>query len=82
MSHHPSLILSPMQVQENDILKVQTQEGKFQNNDYMITNDEGRVIRKGVIASNLSEFSLRIVGFRTGVYRFVMGQQQEKFVVL
>ncbi len=75
------LILSPMKVQENEILTVHSDTGSFQEKDYMITNEAGRIIRKGVIASNLTEFKLRIVGLQRGVYRLVMGQHQEKFIV-
>ncbi|MEI2747190.1 MAG: hypothetical protein V9E88_00340 [Ferruginibacter sp.] len=80
MSKRP-LVISPMQLQQNDVLTVYSPDGNFRDNDYMITNEEGRVIRKGSISANLSEFKLRIVGLKAGVYRLVMGQYQEKFIV-
>ena len=80
MSKRP-LVISPIQLQQNDVLTVYSPDGNFRDNDYMITNEEGRVIRKGSVSANLNEFKLRIVGLKAGVYRLVMGQHQEKFIV-
>ena len=80
MSKRP-LVISPIQLQQNDVLTVYSPDGNFRDHDYMITNEEGRVIRKGSVSANLSEFKLRIVGLKAGVYRLIMGQYQEKFIV-
>jgi hypothetical protein len=82
MASDRQLILFPMQLHQNDILTIQAVKGHFDESAYSITNEAGRIIRKGAVSSNLAEFKLRLVGLQAGVYRFVMGQQQEKFVVI
>ena len=78
--HH--FTLTPVKVLQNETLTVHTDTGQFPENGYVITNEDGRVIRKGSISSNLAEFKLRIVGLQSGVYKLVMGTHQEKFLVM
>ena len=82
MNRNQLLILSPTNVQQNDVLTIHTTTGTFHDTGYMIKNESGNIIRKGSIACNLFEFKLRIVGIQSGVYKFIMGDQQEIFQVL
>jgi hypothetical protein len=81
MLSNRNVILFPSRVHDNETLTVQSVSGFFRETAYTITNEAGKIIRKGAIASNLNEFKLRIVGLQAGVYRFVMGSDQENFVV-
>ena len=82
MNKNQLLILSPTHVQQNDVLTIHTTTGVFRDTGYIIKNESGNVIRKGSIACNLLEFKLRIVGIKSGVYKFIMGDQQEIFQVV
>ena len=76
------IILSPTHVEQNDILTIHTTAGAFRDTGYVIKNESGNIIRKGSIACNLFEFKLRIVGIQSGIYKFIMGDQQEIFKVV
>ncbi len=82
MNIHQQVILSPYQVELNEILTVRSAGNKFNEINYIITDETGRLIRKGAIANGSSEFKLCIVGFKTGVYRLAIGQEIEKFTVI
>ena len=82
MNSKPQVILSPNQVELNAILTVRSANNPFNEIDYIITDETGRLIRKGAIAKGLSEFKLCIVGFKTGDYRLTIGQAMEKFTVM
>jgi hypothetical protein len=82
MNCKPQVILSPSQVELNEILTIRSANDPFNEKDYIITDESGRLMRKGAIANGISEFKLCIVGFKTGVYRFTMGQVIEKFTVM
>jgi hypothetical protein len=82
MNIHQQVILSPYQVELNEILTVRSAGNKFNEINYIITDETGRLIRKGAIANGSSEFKLCIVGFKTGVYRLAIGQVIEKFTVI
>ena len=77
-----SMILSPRQVELNDILTIRSATEPFPEIHYMITDESGRLIRKGAITKGINEFKLCIVGFKTGVYRLSMGQTMEQFTVI
>ena len=81
MDNKQQVILSPNYVELNTILTVRSASDPFNDNDYIITDETGRLIRKGAIAKGISEFKLCIVGFKTGVYRLTIGQVIEKFTV-
>lgn len=76
------IYVSPAQVLLNTCLHVKTSSNSFPETEYRITDESGRVVRKGSVCERISEFSLSMVGIKTGVYRFIMGAVQEKFVVV
>jgi len=82
MNNNLKLLISPIQVPVNASLTIRTYDDYFPDNGYMITDELGRIIRKGAIAKGICEFSLSMVGLATGVYRITMGQVQERFTIL
>ena len=82
MNSNQSMILSPRQVELNEILTVRSATEPFHEIHYMITDETGRLIRKGAITSGINEFKLCIVGFKTGVHCLSMGQIMERFTVI
>jgi hypothetical protein len=82
MQKNPELTVTPVQVPQNATLTVRSGTANFPQPHYTITDENGRVIRKGSVNERISEFKLSMVGLTTGVYRFTMGQVQEKFVVI
>jgi hypothetical protein len=82
MNSNQQVILSPYQVELNSILTVRSANDPFNEMDYIITDESGRLIRKGAIAKGIIEFKLCIVGFKTGVYRLTIGHAIEKFTVM
>lgn len=81
MEKHPELTLTPAQVAQNETLTVRSGTNNFAQRNYTISDENGRVIRKGLVNEHISEFKLCMVGLATGVYRFTMGQVQQKFVI-
>ena len=82
MNSKPQVILSPSNVEPNAILTVRSANNPFNEINYIITDETGRLIRKGAIAKGLFEFKLCIVGFKTGDYRLTIGHAMEKFTVM
>ena len=82
MEKHPQLILSPAKVYRNDTLTVRSCTANFEQRQYIISDESGRVIRQGLVNEHISEFKLCMVGLATGVYQFTMGQVQERFVII
>ncbi len=82
MDSKQQVILSPSQVELNAILTVRSASNQFHDMDYVITDDAGKLIRKGAISKGINEFKLCIVGFKTGVYRLTIGHVIEKFTVM
>lgn len=76
------VFVSPAEVIKNTCLHVRTSSSHFPETEYRITDERGRVVRKGSVSKRISEFTLSMVGIDTGVYRFIMGAVQEKFVVV
>ena len=74
------LIVSPLQVPYNAIVTIRSAENTFPDNGYMITDQNGRTVRKGAIAKGMTEFCLSVVGMATGVYNLTVGQVQEQFI--
>ncbi len=81
MEQH-QLTVTPVQVPQNETLTVRSASTYFPQKQYTITDEQGKVIRKGSVNDRISEFKLSMVGIAVGVYRFTMGQVQEKFVVV
>lgn len=77
-----AIFVSPAQVLKNTCLHVKTSSPGFTETAYRITDENGRVVRKGTVSARISEFTLSMVGIKTGVYRFIMGTVQQKFVVV
>ncbi|HMJ47617.1 MAG TPA: hypothetical protein VK498_09815 [Ferruginibacter sp.] len=76
------LIVSPLQVPINATVTIRSSENSFPDNDYMITDEKGRTVRKGAISKGINEFCLSVVGMATGVYSLSVGQVQEQFTVM
>ncbi|RYY48930.1 MAG: hypothetical protein EOO06_08660 [Chitinophagaceae bacterium] len=76
------VFVSPAEVILNSCLHVRTSSSNFPEKEYRITDENGRIVRKGSVSERVSEFSLSMVGIKAGVYRFIMGAVQEKFVVV
>jgi hypothetical protein len=76
------VFVSPAEVVKNTCLHVKTSSPHFSEKEYRIMDENGRVVRKGSVNERVSEFTLSMVGIRAGVYRFIMGAVQEKFVVV
>jgi hypothetical protein len=82
MNNTAQVIVSPRQVELNEILTIRSANDPFDANGYVITDETGRLMRKGSIVQGISEFKLCIVGFKTGVYRLAIGHNIEKFTVM
>ena len=76
------VFVSPAEVMKNTSLHIKTASTHFPEKDYCITDERGRVVRKGSVNERVTEFTLSMVGIKTGVYRFIMGTIQQKFVVV
>ncbi len=81
MVQSPELTLSPSQVGVNETLTVRSCSENFKQRDYIISDETGRIVRKGAVNEHIAEFKLCMVGLATGVYRFSMGKVQEKFII-
>ncbi len=81
MVKHPELTLSPSKVAVNETLTVRSGFANFPQRDYIISDETGRIVRKGAVNEHIAEFKLCMVGLATGVYRFSMGKVQEKFII-
>ena len=77
-----TVFVSPAEVIKNTCLHVKTAATHFPEKEYRINDENGRVVRKGSVNERVSEFTLSMVGIKAGVYRFIMGAVQEKFVVV
>ncbi len=82
MTNNASLSISPNQVPLNASLMVRSESDNFPANAYTITDEKGRVIRKGSVSERVTEFRLSMVGLATGVYRFTMGPVNERFTIV
>jgi hypothetical protein len=82
MSKPQMLILNPMMVHQDSLLTIQNTEGHFENNDYIIKNEFGIVIRKGNLSNSFFGFQIRIIGMKSGFYHFIMGNQSKQFQVI
>jgi len=82
MENQPELMLSPARIYRNETLTVRSATANFEQRQYSISDESGRVIRQGLVSEHISEFKLCMVGLATGVYRFTMGQVQQRFVII
>ncbi len=82
MNNQLQVILSPRQLELNEILTVRSASESFPEINYMIKDESGRLIRKGAISSGTCEFKLCIMGIKSGVYSMNIGQTMEHFTVI
>lgn len=76
------IVLIPTHVPSNARLTIRSATDAFTENAYIITDELGKIIRKGSISKGINEFCLSVVGMATGVYRVTVGQVEEKFTVI
>jgi hypothetical protein len=79
---NPIVRVTPQEVIKNTKLFVSSSSPAFEHREYLITDERGRVIRKGAVNTHINEFSLSMAGIATGVYHFCMGQVKQRFVVV
>jgi hypothetical protein len=63
-------------------MTVRSESGTFSDHAYQITDENGRIIRKGSIGDRINEFRLSVVGLATGAYYFSMGREAKKFTIV
>jgi hypothetical protein len=79
---NPIVKVSPQEVIKNTKLFIRSNAQAFEHREYLITDERGRVVRKGAVNPQINEFSLSMAGIATGVYHFCMGQVKQRFVVV
>ena len=82
MQQPPAFRVTPTQVPLNATLTVMAEAQQFPQQQYVLTDHNGKVIRKGSVSDRLSEFRLSMVGLPAGNYALQMGQRSEKFSVI
>lgn len=82
MTKPQMLILNPMMVHQDSLLTIQNTEGHFDDNEYVIKNEIGTVIRKGYLSNSFFGFQIRIIGMKSGFYHFIIGNQSKQFQVI
>lgn len=82
MQQQPSFRVSPTQVPLNATLTVMAADQQFPQQQYVLSDANGKVIRKGSVSDRLSEFRLSMVGLPAGNYKLQMGLTSEKFSVV
>ena len=76
-----AIVVSPTRVPVNATITIRANE-TFPDNTYQITDESGKMLRRGSISKNICEFYLSVAGMSTGNYRLVMGSLQERFKVI
>lgn len=76
------LVISPNQVPSDTRIIIRTVSEICNGNSYIITNESGKTVRKGMISSGTKEFYLSVVGMSTGNYYVSVGEVREKFSVI
>ena len=82
MNSQQRVIISPRQLELYEILTVRSAAETFVEINYTITDETGKLMRKGAISNGSNEFKLCIVGFKSGVYQLSIGQMIEQFTVI
>ena len=82
MNPENRLFLSPSQLEIFDTLVIRSAAPTFNEIRYIITDDNGKIMRKGTIQKAINEFKLCIVGFKSGNYKISIGQAAESFTVI
>lgn len=81
MNTNQTVKLSPREVENKGVLTVCAASAAFASIVYQITDESGRIMRKGAISHGSNEFKLCIVGFKTGVYHLNIGNEKAQFIV-
>lgn len=81
MVDHPELTVSPAKLGLNETITVRSGTANFPQRHYTLSDESGRIVRKGSVNDHIAEFKLCMVGLATGVYNFSMGKVQEKIVI-
>jgi len=81
MTRPREINLYPSILMNEGLIHIQIEDGPFPDREYLICNQTGSIIRKGMVGSNTSSFSLRMAGFQKGEYEFIMCNQHIKFVI-
>lgn len=74
--------VTPQEVIKNTKLFISSTTTAFEHREYLITDERGKVVRKGAVNPLINEFSLSMAGIATGVYHFCMGQVKQRFEVV
>ncbi len=82
MQQQPAFRVSPTQVPVNATLTVMAASQQFTQQQYLLSDSSGKIIRKGYVSERLSEFRLSMVGLPAGNYELQMGTSSEKFSVI
>lgn len=82
MQQLPAFRVSPTQVPLNATLTVMASAEQFPQPQYILSDANGKIIRKGLVSDRLSEFRLSMVGLPPGNYELQMGSISEKFTVI
>jgi hypothetical protein len=81
MVNLPELTVSPAKVSLNETITVRSVTANFPQRAYTLSDESGKIIRKGAVNDHIAEFKLCMVGLATGVYNFSMGKVQEKIII-
>jgi hypothetical protein len=76
------LAVTPALVPANSSVLVQRTENNFPANQYQVTNENGDIIRKGIIQDISRDCSFSVGGMPDGNYYFVVGENRERFTVV
>ena len=82
MSPQVALSIIPSEVIINTNITVRTDQEFFEEKNYMITDKNGRIIRKGSVSGRLNEIKLSLAGLAAGVYCFTMGALKQQFTIV
>lgn len=75
------ILISPTQVPTDARINICAASNIF-TGTYLITNESGKIVRRGTISSGINEFYLSIVGMAAGNYYVSIGAVREKFTVI
>ncbi len=82
MGNGLELTITPTRVLQNATLTIRSESNHFPEPQYTISDESGRIIRKGSVNQHIGEFKLSMVGLSVGSYQFRMGLVQEKFIII
>jgi hypothetical protein len=74
------IMLMPTRMEANQTLTIKT-EDQFLHPQYIITDSNGKLIRRGTISEGATEIKLCMAGVRSGSYFFNLGPIAERFII-